>query len=62
LLEATKATFVFATFIVINANEITTIDNVQWLSIHLYVMEEASNFALCWSNWGFQNTLQGICK
>jgi hypothetical protein len=29
LLEATKATFVFATFIVINANEITTIDNVQ---------------------------------
>jgi hypothetical protein len=47
LLEATKATFVFATFIVINENEVTTIDNTQWLSIHLYAVEEDSNFALC---------------
>jgi hypothetical protein len=47
LLEATKATFFFATFIVINANEVTTIDNTQWLLIHLFAVEEDSNFALC---------------
>jgi hypothetical protein len=39
LLEATMAPFVFATFIVINANEITTINNTQWLSIYLYAMQ-----------------------
>jgi hypothetical protein len=47
LLEATKATFVFATLIVINANELTTIDNTHWLLIHLFAVEEDSNFALC---------------
>jgi hypothetical protein len=38
LLEATKAKFVAATFIVMNVNEVTTIDNVEWLSIHLQVV------------------------
>jgi hypothetical protein len=32
------------------------------LSIHLYAVEEDSNFALCWNSWGFYNTLQRICK
>jgi hypothetical protein len=36
LLEANKSTFSLANFIVINAYEMTTIDNIQWLSIHLY--------------------------
>jgi hypothetical protein len=39
LLETTKVTFIFATFIVINANEVTTLNNTQWLSIHLYAMQ-----------------------
>jgi len=39
LLEANKSTFSLANFIVINAYEMTTIDNIQWLSIHLYVVE-----------------------
>jgi len=40
LLEATKATFVDAPFIAVNVDEITTIDNTQWLSIHLYVVQK----------------------
>ncbi len=40
LLEATKVTFVVAPFIAVNANEVTTIDNTQWLSIHLYVVQK----------------------
>ncbi len=39
LLEAIKATFACANFIAVNANEVTTIDNTQWLSIHLYVVQ-----------------------
>jgi hypothetical protein len=39
LLEATKVAFVCANFIVVNANEIITIDNTQWLSIHLYMVQ-----------------------
>ncbi len=39
LLKATKATFVHANFIVVNVDEITTIDNTQWLSIHLYTVQ-----------------------
>jgi len=38
LLEATKATFAFANFSVVSVDDITTIDNTQWLSIHLYVV------------------------
>ncbi len=38
LLEATKATFAFANFSVVSVDEVTTIDNTQWLSIHLYVV------------------------
>jgi len=39
LLEAIKITFVVASFIAINADEVTTINNTQWLSIHLYVVQ-----------------------
>jgi hypothetical protein len=38
LLEATKVAFVATTFIVVSVNEVTTIYNVWWLSIHLYVV------------------------
>jgi hypothetical protein len=40
LLEATKTTFVVAPFIVVSVDEITMIDNTQWLSIHLYVVQK----------------------
>jgi len=40
LLDATKITFVVAPFIVVNADEVTTINNTQWLSIHLYVVQK----------------------
>jgi hypothetical protein len=39
LLKATKVAFVPANFIVVNSNEVTTIDNTQWLSIHLYMVK-----------------------
>ncbi len=49
LLEATKITFVIANYIVINVDEVTTIDNTQWLSIHLYgpKVEKDFNPPLC---------------
>ncbi len=40
LLEATKVAFVIAPFIAISVDEITTINNTQWLSIHLYVVHK----------------------
>jgi hypothetical protein len=40
LLEATKATFVVAPFIVVSVDEVTMIDNTQWLLIHLYVVKK----------------------
>jgi hypothetical protein len=40
LLEVTKTTFFATPFIVVNANEVTMIDNTQWLSIHLYVVQK----------------------
>jgi hypothetical protein len=39
LLGATKATFVCVNFIVIHVDEVTTIDNIQWLFIHLYMVQ-----------------------
>jgi hypothetical protein len=39
-LETTKITFVIANYIVINVDEVTTIDNIQWLLIHLYVVQK----------------------
>jgi hypothetical protein len=39
LLDVTKVTFVATTFIVINIDEVTLIDNTQWLSIHVYVVQ-----------------------
>jgi hypothetical protein len=40
LLEATKAAFVVVSFIVVTIDEVTIIDNTQWLSIHLYVVQQ----------------------
>jgi hypothetical protein len=34
-----KVPFVVASFIAVNTNEVTKIDNTQWLSIHLYVVQ-----------------------
>jgi len=39
-LEATKITFVIANYSVINVDEVTTIDNTQWLSIRLYMVQK----------------------
>jgi hypothetical protein len=40
LLDSTKTTFVFASFIVVFANEVMTINNTQWLFIHMYVIQQ----------------------
>jgi len=40
LLEATKTEFVVAPFITVNVDEVTMIDNTQWLSIHWYVVQK----------------------
>jgi hypothetical protein len=40
LLEVTKTTFVATPFIVVSVDEVTMIDNTQWLSIHLYVVQK----------------------
>ncbi len=39
LLETTKTTFIDTSFITISVDEIMAIDNTQWLSIHLYVVQ-----------------------
>jgi hypothetical protein len=39
LLNAMKVAFVPNAFIRIFANKITMIENIQWLSIHLYVVQ-----------------------
>jgi len=39
LLEATKATFVAASFIAVTIDEVTIIDKTQWLLIHLYMVQ-----------------------
>jgi len=38
LLDATKAIFAFVAYIGISTNEVMTINNTQWLSIHLYTL------------------------
>jgi len=40
LLEATKTTFVATPPSVVSVDEVTMIDNTQWLSIHLYVVRK----------------------
>jgi hypothetical protein len=50
LLEATKVVFARANFIIVSVDEVITIDNIQWLLIHLYVLqgcEEDSNPLMC---------------
>ncbi len=62
LLKATKATFVHANFIVVNADEVTTIDNTQWLSIHLYMVQGWKNISilLCVESIGVFTTSNNI--
>jgi len=40
LLDASKVSFVDAPFIVVSVDEVTMINNTQWLSIHLYVVQK----------------------
>ncbi len=50
LLEATKAAFARANFVIVSVNEVRTIDNTQWLSIHLYMVQgwkKNSNPPMC---------------
>jgi hypothetical protein len=61
LLEVTKGTFVVAIFILVNVNEVTTINNVQWLSIHLHGWKmEKILILLCVKIVGFSTTLDNI--
>jgi len=39
LLESTQNVIVATKFILINANEITAIDNTSWISLHLYIVQ-----------------------
>jgi hypothetical protein len=39
LLDVTKVTFATIAFLAIRANEVTSINNTQWCSIHLYVVQ-----------------------
>jgi hypothetical protein len=39
LLKVTKVAFVTTSFLVINVNEVTMIDNIQWISITLYMVQ-----------------------
>ncbi len=39
LLDVTKATFTYVAYIGIFVNEVMTINYIQWLSIHLYVVQ-----------------------
>ncbi len=45
-MQAMKITFVIATFVVVTANEVTTIDNTQWFSIHLYVVQKCKRIPI----------------
>jgi hypothetical protein len=38
-LDSIKVAFVVASFIVFFANEVTIIDNTQWIFIHLYLVQ-----------------------
>jgi hypothetical protein len=62
LLEATKVAFVHANFIVVSTDEIITIDNKQWLSIHLYMVQCWKKIAilLCVESMGVSTTSNNI--
>jgi hypothetical protein len=62
LLEAIKATIACANFIVVSANEVTTIDNTQWLSIHLYMVQgwKKIQILLCVESIRVSTTLDNI--
>lgn len=64
LLEATKATFAFANFNVVSVDEVTTIDNTQWLSIHLYVVHgwKRIMILLCVEIIGVSSTFDNVFR
>ncbi len=53
LINVTKATLAFVAYTSISTYEVRTINNIQWLSIHLYVVQawkRIPNPPLCWNN------------
>jgi hypothetical protein len=62
LLDATKVAFASITFISIFKEKMVTIDNVQWLSIHLYVVQALKRIPilLCVERIGVFTTFDNI--
>jgi hypothetical protein len=56
LLDVTKVTFASATFIGIFANKVMTIDYIQQLSIHLFVVGRSM---VGWINFGVMQSILG---
>jgi hypothetical protein len=53
LMEVTKAivpktTFHYANFIVTNVDEVMTMSNTQWLSIHFYMVKSGKRINVKW--------------
>jgi hypothetical protein len=63
LLEATKTTFAANSFITISAYEVATIDNTEWLSIHLCdaKLEKDSHPTLCGNYYYIHHFLWHLC-
>jgi hypothetical protein len=61
-LDSIKVAFVLASFIVVFANEVTIIDNTQWLFIHLYVVQQWKTILifLCVRTMGMSTTSDNI--
>jgi hypothetical protein len=56
LLDVIKVAFAYATFIGIFANKVMTIDYIQWLSIHLYVVGRSM---VGWINFDVMKSILG---
>jgi hypothetical protein len=64
LLEATKAAFASTHFIAINIDEVMTIDNIQSLLIHLYVVQawKRISILLWFETIGVSTTLDNVLR
>jgi hypothetical protein len=62
LLDSTKATFCFASFIIVFADEVMTINNTQWLFIHMYVIQQWKRISIlfCVQIVGMSSTFDNI--
>jgi hypothetical protein len=62
LLEVDKVAFVAVTFIAINVNEAMAFDNIQWISIHLHVVQgwKRIPILLCVETIGVSSTFDNI--